>query len=115
MLKSGELLNRDWLSFSSFSRCGFLKGEGKRRFRYFWDLCFLKHLTQLEVKFPELESFHITPHTFLINTGPDKVIADWVIDFCGYHKSFWGEILFLFQLIFSNFSHPHTPHTAICV
>ena len=63
---------------------------------------FLKHLTQPEVKFPELESFHITPHTFLINTGADKVIADWVIHFRGYHKSFWGEILFLFQLIFSN-------------
>lgn len=30
MLKTGELLNRDWLSFSSFSRCGFLKGEGKK-------------------------------------------------------------------------------------
>lgn len=40
------------------------------------------------------------------------MIADWVIHFRGYHKSFWGETLFLFQLIFSN---SHTFKKAVFV
>lgn len=73
--------------FSSISRHGFLKEEKT-------DITGIhasKHLIQAEVKFSKIKLSCIAPHTSLISTEIDKVIADWVTGFHGYHKFFLGE------------------------